>query len=154
LKHRNAKLLYGSLFLSAIGLAGCSSSDQNKTVGATARSPQVSAPQTRSGAQKPQGLASDSLRRGQDKSSLEALRRGDVPTTPAGSAPREVYFNFDSYDLPTDARSTLKTAADWLKKNPAVRVELEGHCDERGTVSTISRSAPSAHKPPKIISLL
>ena len=56
-----------------------------------------------------------------------------MPTTLAGSAPREVYFNFDRYDLPTDARSTLKTAADWLKKNPAVRVELEGHCDERGT---------------------
>jgi peptidoglycan-associated lipoprotein len=35
--------------------------------------------------------------------------------------------------LEGEARETLKANADWLKKNPAARVEIEGHCDERGT---------------------
>jgi peptidoglycan-associated lipoprotein len=69
----------------------------------------------------------------QGQSSLDALRRGEASKTPAGSDLREVYFDFDRYDLSSDARATLKSAADWLKKNPTVRVEVEGHCDERGT---------------------
>jgi peptidoglycan-associated lipoprotein len=46
---------------------------------------------------------------------------------------KDVYFAFDSYDLRPDARETLKANADWLKAHPSVRVEIEGHCDERGT---------------------
>ena len=32
-----------------------------------------------------------------------------------------------------DARAVLRANADWLKNNPSARVEIEGHCDERGT---------------------
>jgi peptidoglycan-associated lipoprotein len=32
-----------------------------------------------------------------------------------------------------DARETLDSNAKWLKEHPSVRVEIEGHCDERGT---------------------
>ncbi len=28
---------------------------------------------------------------------------------------------------------SLKAAADWLKKNSTARIEVEGHCDDRGT---------------------
>jgi peptidoglycan-associated lipoprotein len=34
--------------------------------------------------------------------------------------------------LSESARATLKANADWLKKNPSARVQIEGHCDERG----------------------
>jgi peptidoglycan-associated lipoprotein len=44
-----------------------------------------------------------------------------------------VYFDFDRYDLRADARATLKTNGEWLKANPAAQVQIEGHCDERGT---------------------
>jgi len=44
-----------------------------------------------------------------------------------------VYFGFDQYDLQPSARDILKANADWLKANPSARVEIEGHCDERGT---------------------
>ena len=46
----------------------------------------------------------------------------------------DVYFDFDKSELRDDARSTLSQNADWLKKpyNTAV-IEIEGHCDERGT---------------------
>src|SRR5258705_894346 len=73
------------------------------------------------------------LRKAQSQTSLDALRRGDSAKTPADSALKEIFFKFDRYDLSSDARATLKAAADWLRNNPAVRVEVEGHCDERGT---------------------
>ena len=67
------------------------------------------------------------------RSSLEALQRGESTATPASSPLKEVYFDFDSYDLRKDARETLKANAAWLRDNPAVIVDIEGHCDERGT---------------------
>jgi peptidoglycan-associated lipoprotein len=44
-----------------------------------------------------------------------------------------VLFGYDSYELDAQARTTLLRHAEWLRTNPAVRVTLEGHCDERGT---------------------
>jgi peptidoglycan-associated lipoprotein len=62
-------------------------------------------------------------------SSLDALRSGD---SAAGGPLKDVNFNFDSAELSESARATLKTNADWLKGNPTARVQIEGHCDERG----------------------
>jgi peptidoglycan-associated lipoprotein len=44
-----------------------------------------------------------------------------------------VFFSTDSYSVDDAARRTLDAQADWLNRNPAVRVTIEGHCDERGT---------------------
>lgn len=44
-----------------------------------------------------------------------------------------VFFPYDSYTLTSEARSALKANADWMKANPGSRVQVEGHCDERGT---------------------
>ena len=68
-----------------------------------------------------------------DASSLKSLQEGKPPVTPASSPLKDVFFDFDRYDLSAEARSTLRASAEWLKTNPAVRVEIEGHCDERGT---------------------
>lgn len=65
--------------------------------------------------------------------SLDALRRGETPATPASSPLKEIYFDYDRYDVRPDARETLKANAQWLKTNSSARVEIEGHCDERGT---------------------
>jgi peptidoglycan-associated lipoprotein len=46
---------------------------------------------------------------------------------------KDIYFDFDRADLRADAREILKANADWLKKYPAATVQIEGHCDERGT---------------------
>lgn len=65
--------------------------------------------------------------------SLEALKLGKTTATPASSPLKDIYFDFDRYDLRADARETLKGNAGWLRANPATRIEIEGHCDERGT---------------------
>ncbi len=44
-----------------------------------------------------------------------------------------MFFELDKSDLSQEARQTLDRQAAWLKRFPAVRVTLEGHCDERGT---------------------
>ncbi|HSG94207.1 MAG TPA: peptidoglycan-associated lipoprotein Pal [Afifellaceae bacterium] len=67
-------------------------------------------------------------------------------TTPLGGAIRpgtqedlvvnvgdRVFFDFDKFNLKPEARKTLEKQAAWLKANPAVRITIEGHCDERGT---------------------
>lgn len=69
----------------------------------------------------------------QQQSSLDALRSGDSLRAAGDRAVREIYFDFDHYDLDTEDRATLRANAEWLKRNPATRIEIEGHCDERGT---------------------
>jgi peptidoglycan-associated lipoprotein len=44
-----------------------------------------------------------------------------------------VYFDFDRYDVRSDATGLLDAQAGWLKRYPAVQVRIEGNCDERGT---------------------
>lgn len=72
-------------------------------------------------------------RAAQTHTSLEALRRGEPAVTSMSGPLPDIYFELNRYDLSNDARATLQVAADWLKDNPAVRVEIEGHCDELGT---------------------
>jgi peptidoglycan-associated lipoprotein len=45
----------------------------------------------------------------------------------------DIYFDFDSYIVRNQDVPALKDIADWLSKNRAVKVVIEGYCDERGT---------------------
>ncbi|MGE5218074.1 MAG: peptidoglycan-associated lipoprotein Pal [Chloroflexota bacterium] len=112
--------------LALAGIAACSSTD-------TAKPNAAGASQVGQNGSKKQAASGISQAQTQSQSSLDALRRGEKPTTAPSSALKEVYFDFDRYDLSGDARATLKASGDWLRSNPAVRVEIEGHCDERGT---------------------
>jgi peptidoglycan-associated lipoprotein len=44
-----------------------------------------------------------------------------------------VHFDYDKYEVMETDRSVLQRQASWLAKYPAVKVTVEGHCDERGT---------------------
>ena len=44
-----------------------------------------------------------------------------------------IFFGFDQYNVDAEDQATLQSQAQWLQRNPAVRVTLEGHADERGT---------------------
>ena len=52
----------------------------------------------------------------------------------AASELETVYFAFDSYALSGDTRSQLKNNLSWLKSNTTAKIQIEGHCDEKGTV--------------------
>ena len=46
----------------------------------------------------------------------------------------DVYFEYDSYSVQPEDLAKIKEVGEWLKLNSAVRIVVEGHCDERGTV--------------------
>ena len=46
---------------------------------------------------------------------------------------KDIHFNFDQYDLDSNSKQVLQQNAEFLKKNPGMRIEIQGHCDERGT---------------------
>ena len=45
----------------------------------------------------------------------------------------DVYFNLDEATIRQDARAPLQKNADWMKRWASTRIQVEGHCDERGT---------------------
>jgi len=64
--------------------------------------------------------------------SLERARQG---LTPGAEGPmRDVHFAFDSAELDDQGRSALRENGNWLKEHSKAKTEVEGHCDERGTV--------------------
>jgi peptidoglycan-associated lipoprotein len=46
----------------------------------------------------------------------------------------DVYFEFDRWALTNEGKKNLAENAAALKQNPSVKILVEGHCDERGTV--------------------
>lgn len=66
-------------------------------------------------------------------SAMEAISRGVAAITPPGAALKDIYYQFDSVELGEEAQETLRQNAAWLKANPNVRVEVEGHCDDIGS---------------------
>ena len=45
----------------------------------------------------------------------------------------DVYFDLDESSVRDDARAILSKNADYLKRWTSTRINVEGHCDERGT---------------------
>ena len=114
--------LYGLMILALVSLTGCPPPATTKP-----ETPSAPAQATSTSKEKPATAAAKSKA---PASSLEARREGKAP---AAGPLKDIYFDFDRYDLKPDARATLKANADWLKANPSARAEIEGHCDERGT---------------------
>ncbi len=48
-------------------------------------------------------------------------------------AAETVYFSFDSAELTAESQSKLAGLAEHMGKDEACTVQIEGHCDERGT---------------------
>lgn len=46
---------------------------------------------------------------------------------------RDIYFDFDRYDIREDEKPVLKSVSGHLIENTEYKVLIEGHCDERGT---------------------
>lgn len=55
--------------------------------------------------------------------SLPALALGDI------------FFDYDRFALSNEARSTLEADARWFQGKHGMKVLIEGHCDERGTLA-------------------
>ena len=47
---------------------------------------------------------------------------------------KDIRFDYDKYDIRRVDEGILRENAAFLKKNPKMKIQIEGHCDERGTV--------------------
>jgi len=108
------KKINGIFFLALMTTVGCSSKSAVTTTESTdgtgsAGSAAVSAP---SAAPSPTGYGFDKYQTG-----------------PLG----DVFFEFDSSTLGTEAQDQLKQNAGWLGSNTLKGALIEGHCDSRGT---------------------
>ncbi len=62
-----------------------------------------------------------------------------IPSLPSpkefveSAALRDLYFDFDRYDVRAGDKGTLDENAKWLKSNQSALLLIEGHADERGT---------------------
>ena len=101
-----------------LGAAGCSSKKKDSDLGG---------PGSGAGA----GMSDEAL--GGAAGSLALAQRGQLGAGDTGPL-HDIYFEYDSFDLSESARQTLQENATWLKDHPTARVEVEGHCDDRGTV--------------------
>jgi len=104
-KFRNLFLIFGLAV--ALGLTGCASGEK-------------------------EGDDSDSVEQA-DQSSTDANEMGDSDSGNA-SGLQSINFPFDSFELSDSARSILQANAQILKDNSGVRIQIEGHCDERGGI--------------------
>ena len=77
--------------------------------------------------------ADSSMSADSSNSGLDLELNGDSDSSKAGGL-RTVFFAYDSSSLSGDARTTLESNVAFLKNNPSVEVQVEGHCDERGGV--------------------
>ncbi|HBE72787.1 MAG TPA: peptidoglycan-associated lipoprotein Pal [candidate division Zixibacteria bacterium] len=64
----------------------------------------------------------------------EPARPPQDPQTDPRAGFGTVYFDFDSHAIRDDQKPGIQEAARRLREQGQVRLRLEGHCDERGTV--------------------
>jgi peptidoglycan-associated lipoprotein len=46
---------------------------------------------------------------------------------------KDIYFNYDRYDVRAEDAAALKTDVDFLTAHPSYKIVISGHCDERGS---------------------
>ncbi len=75
----------------------------------------------------------------------EASARATVTVPMAASSPqlsaeelfgrniKDLFFDYDRYDIRPDQQAQLQANAKFLQSQPAIKVQLEGHCDDRGS---------------------
>jgi peptidoglycan-associated lipoprotein len=45
-----------------------------------------------------------------------------------------IHFEYDQFSLSPEARNILAQNAEFMRNNPAVNLQVEGHCDSRGSI--------------------
>jgi|SRR5690348_418646 len=96
----------------ALGVAGCSS--KKKGVGE---------------GENPAGVGNQ----GMGENSLQALQNGSLGGSGTGGPLHDIHFGYNDYTVQPQDSSVLKDNANWLQQHPQSNVQVEGHCDERGS---------------------
>ena len=66
-----------------------------------------------------------------NEASLGQYGKGLNPT--AGGPLHDIHFGYNDYTVQPQDSSVLKDNAQWLQSHSGTKVQIEGHCDERGS---------------------
>ena len=102
----------------ALALAGCSSTKPSGANEAALNS-------------NPGGLGQEGVG-GAGGSSLAQFQKGQLGSGEQGPL-SDIHFDYNDYAVRQQDSQILHDNADWLQKNPNRHVQIEGHCDERGS---------------------
>ena len=72
------------------------------------------------------------------KEQMPMVKESEVAPLPAPKpvlpvSLEDIHFDFDKSAIRPDAKAVLEKHAKWLQANPKVKIQIEGHCDDRGT---------------------
>jgi peptidoglycan-associated lipoprotein len=102
-----------------LAVAGCSS---KKKPGEGANGP--------GGANGQGGIGENGLG-GSNSSSLANLQRGKTGSDEGPLS--DIHFDYNDFTIRDQDSEILKTNGNWLQSNPQTHVQIEGHCDDRGS---------------------
>lgn len=102
------------LFIAAATLTGCSSMGSGEKTGENMGA---------------DGLSEQDLNAAQE----DRYAGGSIPLAEGEGLFRDIRFDYDSAEIADQARMDIEYNVQLLQQNPEIKVQLEGHCDERGT---------------------
>jgi peptidoglycan-associated lipoprotein len=65
-------------------------------------------------------------------SSLNQFQKGTLGANGQGPL-SDIHFDYNDYSVRAQDGEILKSNADWMTKNSGTHVQIEGHCDDRGS---------------------
>lgn len=83
--------------------------------------------------QQPAGVIEQNMDDNGSAAAANAAAAAKAAEMAASSGLQRIYFDFDQYVLTPSAKQILADNASLLKAAPAVKILIEGHCDERGS---------------------
>jgi len=78
-------------------------------------------------------LKEEAARKELEKSLVTKKTPGIEGVVYESSLLKTIHFDFDRYEIRPGDAEILKSNAAFLKKYPSIKIQIEGHCDERGT---------------------
>jgi peptidoglycan-associated lipoprotein len=132
--NRVPRILALSVLTAAAVLAACSKKKPETAVVPV----QNNAPPPETCDRRCQDSIANSQRLAREAADAEARRRAAADAAGKVAAARaalidKIYFDYDQSDISGDSRSKLDAKLPVLRANPAVRLRISGHADERGS---------------------
>lgn len=115
--------------LSLVFLSGCAT-DQTVKSNTIKGDANISTMETAKSKTESVALEEDTLKEAALKAKREQER---LMAEAAAFKEKDIHFDFDRYDLTSDARKILGEIASWLSKQNGWEITIQGHCDNRGT---------------------
>jgi peptidoglycan-associated lipoprotein len=117
---RNTRARFAVIAAAALALAlaaGCSSKQSGTGAG--------------QGGQGAAGIGENGLG-ANGSNSLNQFQKGTLGANVQGPL-SDIHFDYNDYSVRPQDGEILKSNADWMTKNSNTRVQIEGHCDNRGS---------------------